>query len=69
MGTEREDLIDWATGQREEALRQVVLFSSNGVKAQLLMPDGTIQDITAGVIAHQQANIDAFARVVSALQS
>ena len=34
MITEREDLIAWAVGQREEALRQVDLFSRAGVKAQ-----------------------------------
>ena len=42
------DLIEWANEQREEALRQVDLFSTGGVKAQLVMPDGTTHDITAG---------------------
>lgn len=64
-----DDLIEWANEQREEALRQVDLFSSGGVKAQLVMPDGTTQDITAGVLSHQKANIDAFTRLVSALKS
>ena len=69
MITEREDLIAWAVGQREEALRQVDLFSRAGVKAQLIMPDGTIQDITAGVLSHQKENVDTFARLVSALKA
>jgi hypothetical protein len=69
MITEREDLIAWAVGQREEALRQVDLFSRAGVKAQLVMPDGTIQDITAGVLSHQKENVDTFARLVSALKA
>jgi len=64
-----DDLIEWANEQREEALRQVDLFSTGGVKAQLVMPDGTTQDITAGVLSHQKANIDAFTRLVSALKS
>ena len=64
-----DDLIEWANEQREEALRQVDLFSTGGVKAQLVMPDGTTQDITAGVLSHQKANIDAFTHLVSALKS
>jgi hypothetical protein len=69
MVTERNDLIAWATGQREEALRQVDLFGTGGVRAQLVMPDGTTQDITDGVLSHQKENVDAFARIVSALKS
>ena len=69
MVTGRDDLIAWATGQREEALRQVELFSIGGVKAQLVMPDGTTQDITAGVLSHQKENVDAFTRLVAALKS
>jgi hypothetical protein len=63
------DLIDWANAQREEALGQVDLFSCGGAKAQLVMQDGTTQDITAGVLPHQKANVDAFTRLVSALRS
>jgi hypothetical protein len=62
-----DDLIEWANEQREEALRQVDLFSNGGVKAQLVMPDGTTQDITDGVLSHQRANVDAFASLVLAL--
>ena len=69
MVTERNDLIAWATGQREEALRQVDLFSTGGVKAQLVMPDGSTQDITAGVLSHQKENVDAFSRIGSFLKS
>ena len=64
----RDDLIKWANDQRDEALRQVDLFSNGGVKAQLVMPDGTTQDITAGVLSHQKANVDAFTSLVSALE-
>jgi hypothetical protein len=63
-----DELIEWANEQREEALRQVDLFSNGGVKAQLVMPDGTTQDITAGVLSHQKANVDAFTSLVSALE-
>ena len=63
------DLIEWANEQRKESLRQVDLFSNGGVKAQLVMPDGTTQDITAGVLSHQKANVDAFTHLVSVLKS
>ncbi|PTM46739.1 hypothetical protein C8J24_0112 [Sphingomonas aerolata] len=63
-----DDLIEWANEQRKESLRQVDLFSNGGVKAQLVMPDGTTQDITAGVLSHQKANVDAFTSLVSALE-
>ena len=63
-----DDLIEWANEQREESLRQVDLFSNGGVKAQLVMPDGTTEDITAGVLSHQKANVDAFTSLVSALE-
>jgi len=63
----RYELIEWANEQCEEALRQVDLFGNGGVRAQLVMPDGTTQDITAGVLSHQKANIDAFTSLVSAL--
>ncbi|MDY0968423.1 MULTISPECIES: hypothetical protein [Sphingomonas] len=63
-----DDLIEWANEQRQESLRQVDLFSNGGVKAQLVMPDGTTQDITAGVLSHQKANVDAFTSLVSALK-
>jgi hypothetical protein len=64
----RDDLIKWANEQREEALRQVDLFSNGGVKAQLVMPDGNTEDITAGVLSHQRANVEAFTDLVSALE-
>jgi hypothetical protein len=37
------------------------------VKALLEMPDGTIQDITSGVLTHQTQNAVVFERLVSAL--
>ena len=64
----RDDLIKWANEQREEALRQVDLFSNGGVKAQLVMPDGIAEGITAGVLSHQRANVEAFTDLVSALE-
>ncbi len=64
----RDDLIKWANEQRNEALRQVDLFSNRGVKAQLVMPDGNTEDITAGVLSHQRANVEAFTDLVSALE-
>lgn len=64
-----EDLIDWAIKQRDDALRQIDLFDRGGVKAQLLMPDGTTQDITSGVLSHQKANVAAFERLISRLKS
>ena len=63
-----DDLIEWANEQRKESLRQVDLFSNGGVKAQLVMPDGTTEDITAGVLSHQKANVDALTSLVSALE-
>ena len=67
MDTERDELIVWASNQRREALRQVDLFSTERVRAQLVMPDGTIQDITAAVLSRQKENVVAFGRLVSAL--
>jgi len=64
----RDDFIKCANEQREEALRQVDLFSNCGVKAQLVMPDGNTEDITAGVLSHQRANVEAFTDLVSALE-
>lgn len=64
-----DDLVKWAIKQRDDALRQIELFGQNGVKAQLVMPDGNIQDITAAVLAHQTANADAFERLLSALKN
>ena len=64
----RDDLIKWANEQRNEALRQVDLFSNRGVKAQLVMPDESTEDITAGVLSHQRANVEALTDLVSALE-
>ena len=67
MDAERESLAEWCRGQRQESLRQIDLFGKGGVKAVLHMPDGTTQDITAGVIRHQTENIAAFERLIAAL--
>lgn len=62
-----EDLLAWAKGERESALGQIELFGPGGVKAQLVMPDGSTQDITAGVITHQERNIPMFERLIATL--
>jgi hypothetical protein len=61
------DLLDWALRERDSALRQIELFGSNGVKAMLSMPDGSTQDITAAVLAHQSGNVAVFERLIEAL--
>jgi hypothetical protein len=67
VSVEDHDMIDWATRERDEALRQINLFSSGVIKAILEMPDGTTQDITAGVLKHQTANVPFFERLIEAL--
>uniref|UniRef100_B0T8V8 Uncharacterized protein n=1 Tax=Caulobacter sp. (strain K31) TaxID=366602 RepID=B0T8V8_CAUSK len=69
MGSENSDLIAWCQRQRDEALRQMELFGPGGVKAILQMPDGTTQDITAGVLTHQTENAAVFQRLASALKA
>jgi hypothetical protein len=63
----RRDLLAWASREREEALRQIDLFETAGLKAQLLMPDGSTQDITAGVVAHQTENAAAYEQLIAVL--
>ncbi len=63
------ELIDWCQRQREDAARQIELFGTGGVKALLLMADGTTQDITAGVVDHQTDNIAAYQRIIAALRA
>jgi hypothetical protein len=63
----KKELLDWASHERAEALRQITLFGSIGVKALLQMPDGTTQDIAAGVVDHQNKNVAAFEALVSTL--
>jgi hypothetical protein len=63
-----DDLLKWAMQQRSDALQQIELFGSGGVRAQLLMPDGTTQDITARVLSHQTSNAEAFERLIKALK-
>jgi hypothetical protein len=67
MRSEAQDLIEWCRNQRAEALRQIELFSAGGVKALLEMPDGSTQDITSGVVSHQNENAVVFERMISAL--
>ncbi|AMP06509.1 hypothetical protein [Collimonas pratensis] len=68
MSSEDIDLVEWCQQAQIEARRQTELFSSGGVKAILQMPDGTTQDITAGVIKHQTENMAVFERLISALK-
>lgn len=69
MSDETIHLTDWARQQRDGALRQLQLFGAEGVKAQLVMPDGSTQDITAGVVEHQTQNVANFERLIVALES
>jgi hypothetical protein len=67
VNLENIDLVDWCRRGQVEALRQTELFGAGGVKALLQMPDGTTQDITAGVIQHQIENVAVLGRLISAL--
>ncbi len=69
MSPETSDLIAWARRERDSSLRQLDLFGPAGLKALLLMPDGTTQDITPGVVEHQLGNIPMFERLIAALDS
>ena len=63
----KDDLLVWASQERAEALRQLNLFGAAGIKALLQMPDGTTQEITAGVVEHQTRNAAAFEHLIAAL--
>ena len=69
MSSENSDLAAWCQRQRDEALRQIELFGAGGVKAVLQMPDGTTQEITAGVLTHQTENAAVFERLALALKA
>lgn len=69
MNPAKVDLIGWCQQQREDAARQIELFGAGGVKAILQMPDGTTQDITAGVVSHQTDNIASYQRIIAALSA
>ena len=68
MDSEIDDLIAWCHQQREDAVRQIDLFTAQGVKAILHMPDATTLDITGAVLDHQIENITAFERLERALR-
>jgi hypothetical protein len=67
MSPEADELAEWSRGKRADAVRQIDLFTAGGVKALLLMPNGAMQDITAGVIAHQREAATMFERIIAAL--
>ncbi|MDR3509559.1 MAG: hypothetical protein P4L64_16845 [Caulobacteraceae bacterium] len=67
MGSDADDLIAWLHGQWADALRQIELFEAGGVRAILQMPDGSTQEITSGVLAHQAENVAMFERIIHAL--
>jgi uncharacterized protein YjbI with pentapeptide repeats len=69
MSSEDGDLVAWCRRQHHEALSQIELFGAGGVKAVLQMPDGTTQDITSSVLAHQTENAAVFERLASALEA
>ena len=49
-----QEHVEWCRRERKEALRQVALFTSGGVRALLQMPEGQQMDITSSVVAHQR---------------
>jgi hypothetical protein len=63
----KDDLLIWASQERAEALRQLDLFGTVGIKALLQMSDGTTQEITAGVVEHQAKNAAAFEHLIAVL--
>jgi uncharacterized protein YjbI with pentapeptide repeats len=69
MNSEISELAAWCERQRDEASRQIELFGKSGVKALLQMPDGSTQDITAGVATHQAENVATFERLAAALKT
>jgi uncharacterized protein YjbI with pentapeptide repeats len=69
MNSEISDLAAWCERQRDEASRQIELFGKGGVKALLQMPDGSTQDITAGVATHQVENVAKFECLAAALKT
>jgi hypothetical protein len=68
MGADIDDLVHWCEAQRQSSLRQIALFGTEGVKAFLQMPDGSTQDITAGVVKHQTEMVDRFGALIEALK-
>lgn len=63
----KNDLLAWAVQERTEALRQLNLFGTMGIKALLQMPDETTQEITVDVIEHQTKNAAAFEYLIAAI--
>jgi hypothetical protein len=69
MTSEAEDLAQWCEAQMAGALRQIELFQAGGPKALLQMPDGSTQEITAGVVKHQTEMVEMFERLAAALRA
>lgn len=65
--SEKTELADWCRKEREEALRQIELFGTGGVKAKLEMPDGSTEEITDSVIRHQKEVAAAYGRLIAVL--
>lgn len=63
----KDELLAWAIQEHAEALRQLNLFGATRIKALLQMPDGTTQEITPSVVAHQTKNAAAFEHLIAAL--
>lgn len=61
-----QEHVEWCRRGREEALRQIVLFTSGGVRALLQMPEGQQDDITDGVVAHQREHVTQMDRIIEA---
>lgn len=62
-----EELANWCRDGREEALRQIELFGSGGVKAKLEMPDGSVAEITESVVRHQREVAEKYEQLVAVL--
>jgi len=63
----KEELVKWCREEREEALRQIELFGTGGVKAKLEMPDGSVEEITESVVRHQREVVGKYEKLIAVL--
>jgi len=61
-----QEHVAWCRREREEALRQIALFTGGGIRALLQMPDGRQDDITPSVVAHQRRLVARMDRIIEA---
>ena len=69
MAKSAEVLVDWCSKEMSAADQQMELFGPKGVRAVLIMPDGSQQDITPNVLAHQAENKEMLAAISVFLKS